>query len=167
MAEYQHVMGRAKALELHPIPGNFDLAHLCAIHERLFQDVYEWAGRLRTINISKNESIFCSCGMLEYYMGDIYKRLVKDNYLRGLNTAEFVDKFTNFYGDVNALHPFREGNGRATRSFIAQLAKQAGYELDQKIIALDPQRWNQAAALTMYRDMAEMRSIFSKALSPV
>jgi uncharacterized protein YukE len=67
---------------------------------------------------------------------------------------------------VNALHPFREGNGRSTQTFITQLAKQAGYQLDLSQIAQNKDRWNQAAAQTITGKMDDMRSIFSEALSP-
>jgi cell filamentation protein len=116
-AEYAHSAGRMGYLLQNPIPGNFNMAHLCAIHKYIFQDVYDWAGKLRTVNISKENSLFCLCEYMQPWMNDIHRRLLKDNYLRGLDKPAFVDKITHFHGDVDGLHPFREGNGRSHARF--------------------------------------------------
>jgi cell filamentation protein len=165
-AEYGLTALRGKALAKNPIPGRFDMVHLRAIHRYLFQDVYEWAGKLRTVDIAKDDLLFCRCEHMESWMRNIHRRLEKDDYLRGLEKLEFVQKFTDFHGDMNGLHPFREGNGRATREFIGQLAREAGYTLDQRRIALDQERWNRASAQALRGHMDEMKAIFSEAVCP-
>ena len=114
----------------HPIQGHFDLAHLQAIHLHLFQDVYDWAGQLRTVDISKGSSRFGNCGMIESYLGQQLAKIAGENFLIGLSPERFIERLAHYMGEINAAHPFREGNGRVQRAFCAQLAEQAGYFID-------------------------------------
>lgn len=121
---------RLLQLAQRPLAGGFDLAHLCAIHRHLFQDVYAWAGRLRTVDISKGDSRFANCGQLESYLDRQFARLREEHCLRGLPPQHFVECMAWLMGEINAAHPFREGNGRTQRAFCAQLAETAGYFID-------------------------------------
>jgi cell filamentation protein len=114
----------------HPLPGNFDLPHLQAIHRHLFQDVYDWAGQLRTVDISKGDSRFANCGLIESYLGQQLAKISSENHLSGLAPETFIKRLAHYMGEINAAHPFREGNGRVQRAFCAQLAEQAGYFID-------------------------------------
>lgn len=114
----------------HPIQGSFDLSHLQAIHHHLFQDVYEWAGLLRTVDISKGSSRFANCGMIESYLGQQLAKISSENRLIGLSPERFIERLAHYMGEINAAHPFREGNGRVQRVFCGQLAEQAGYFID-------------------------------------
>ena len=109
-----------------PLEGRFDFAHLCAIHRHLFQDVYEWAGEIRTVDISR----FANMALIERYLGGVLGRLPAENWLRGLQPEPFVARLAHYMGEINATHPFREGNGRTQRVFCALLAEQAGYFID-------------------------------------
>lgn len=60
----------------------------------------------------------------------LFAQLKRENYLKGLSFEQMVKRLAFYLGEINILHPFREGNGRTQRSFIMQLAKQAGYHLD-------------------------------------
>lgn len=111
----------------HPIQGKFDLAHLQAIHFHIFQDVYDWAGQLRTVDISKGSSRFAHWGMIQDYLGRQLDKLPAERFLKNLPPDEFVKRLAFYMGEINAAHPFREGNGRVQRAFCAQLAEQAGY----------------------------------------
>ena len=113
-----------------PIPGVFDLKHLCSIHYYLFQDVYDWAGKIRTVDISRGASRFANFGLIEDYLGSQLQGLVKENFLRLISPDNFVARLAHYMGEINATHPFREGNGRVQRWFCAQLADQAGYFID-------------------------------------
>jgi cell filamentation protein len=121
-----------RLLELieHPIQGQFDLAHLQAMHRHLFQDVYDWAGQLRTVDISKGSSRFGNCGMIETYLGQQLAKIAGENFLLGSRPEVFIQRLAYYLGEINAAHPFREGNGRVQRAFCAQLAEQAGYFMD-------------------------------------
>lgn len=113
-----------------PIQGTFDLAHLQAIHQHLFQDVYEWAGQLRTVDISKGNSRFGNWGVIGQYLEQQLAQIQRENCLRNLHPDAFIQRLAHFMGEINAAHPFREGNGRAQRAFCVQLAEQAGYFMD-------------------------------------
>jgi len=121
-----------RLLELieHPLPGNFDLAHLQGIHRHLFQDVYDWAGQLRTVDISKGGSRFANCGQIAHYLGQQLAKLPTEQFLTGLPPHAFIERLAHYMGEINATHPFREGNGRVQRAFCAQLAENAGYFID-------------------------------------
>jgi len=114
----------------HPIPGQFDLSHLQAIHHHLFQDVYSWAGQLRTVDISKGDSRFGNCGMIERYLSEQLDQIRFEDFLRNLPPDKFIERLAHFMGEINAAHPFREGNGRVQRAFCSQLAEQAGFFID-------------------------------------
>jgi len=109
--------------------GKFDYTHLKAIHRHLFQDVYEWAGIARTVNIAKESGPFAITGFIGQEAHKIFARLKSDNHLRSLACNAFCAKAADYYADINALHPFREGNGRTQNAFMSQLAYHAGYEL--------------------------------------
>lgn len=114
----------------HPIQGNFDLTHLQAMHRHLFQDVYDWAGQLRTVDISKGGSRFGSCGMIESYLTGQLAGIAREKFLIGYPLEKLIPRLAYYMGEINASHPFREGNGRVQRAFCAQLAEQAGYFID-------------------------------------
>ena len=124
-------------------PGSFDLAHLRAIHRHLFQDVYPWAGELRTVEISKGGHQFQFRRYIETGMADIHRRLAGSQFLQGTTPEQFADKAGPIMGDVNYVHPFREGNGRAQLQYLKQLAEQAGHALDLKQI--QPDAWQTAS----------------------
>jgi cell filamentation protein len=113
-------------LDAEPLPGSYDLAHLQAFHRQIFGNVYPWAGELRTIEISKGTS-FCPSIHIVSFAEDVFLKLANNDRLQGLDRPAFIRGLADLYGDVNAIHPFREGNGRTQRAFLAQLAREAGY----------------------------------------
>ena len=120
---------RIQQLALLPPAGRFDLDHLKKIHAHIFQDVYAWAGEQRTISISKGGSMFCLPQHLEFAAGDIFGKLARENHLKGLSREAFADRAAYFFSEINALHPFREGNGRTQNLFLKQLGHGAGFEV--------------------------------------
>ena len=110
-----------------PLQGKFDLKHLCAMHRHLFQDVYDWAGEIRTVDISRGASRFANFNLIEAYLTGQLEGIAKENYLQDLVPDAFVLRLAHYLGEINAAHPFREGNGRVQRLFCAQLAEQASY----------------------------------------
>lgn len=121
---------RSYELAVNPVPGDFDLAHLQQIHRRLFGDVYDWAGQLRTVDISKGTTRFASHQQIASYAPQITRPLARDQRLQGLSPEQFSSRAGHYLGELNVLHPFREGNGRSIREFIGQLARDAGYGID-------------------------------------
>jgi cell filamentation protein len=120
-----------------PLPsGNLDISHLRAIHRHLFQDVYTWAGTFRTVWISKGGNPFCHPDNLDRETGRLFSDLAKQKNLSGLDAASFATKTAHFLAELNAIHPFREGNGRTQLSFMTALAQKAGHPFDLE--RLDP-----------------------------
>ncbi len=113
-------------------PKCFDFNCLLDLHRRLFEDIYDFAGKVRTVNISKPDSPvpFCYVDFIPTEADRIFGELAKDNYLVGLDHANFVEKLVYYASEINALHPFREGNGRTTRLFLDLLCNNAGYFID-------------------------------------
>ena len=134
--------------------GYFDLTHLCAIHRHLFQDVYAWAGEVRTVEMIKGGSQFQFRRFIPTGMADVHRRLVEANFLRGLGRTAFAEQAGAIMGDVNYVHPFREGNGRTQLFYLVQLAAQAGDNIDLR--RLDPGRWIAASRAAHNGDYAPM-----------
>jgi cell filamentation protein len=120
---------RVEQLKRRRIPGRYDLDHLRAFHWTIFQDVYPWAGQLRTVLIVKAGGSFCLPHLITSTAAEIFDRLAAADQLRGRDRAGFLDGLTPLLGEINALHPFREGNGRTQRAFVSQLARDAGFRL--------------------------------------
>ena len=125
--EADYAAARSYELAQRPIEGNFDLAHLRAIHRHLFGDVYDWAGELRDVDVTKGDSFFAHHTHIESAAKAIFEQLAQENHLAGLEAAAFSERAAHYLGEINALHPFREGNGRAQREFINHLAYKNGY----------------------------------------
>lgn len=129
--EIESVLSSARYAEWLNTPqsATFDFEHYKAIHRFLFSDLYDWAGEVRTVNISKKGTQFSPTENIEHQAELIFKRLKELNYFKGLSRNEFVEEIVDFYCITNALHPFREGNGRTQRAFLTQLIRNAGYDI--------------------------------------
>ncbi len=123
--EYEGDFTAIRLLELtqNPVEGSFDLAHLCKIHQYLLQDVYEWAGEVRTVDIIRGDSRFCNVRQIQSYSNTVFSALATEKYLRNLEANVFSKRLAHYLSEINAVHPFREGNGRVQRLFISQLAE--------------------------------------------
>ena len=129
---YEGELSTLRSIEIleSPIAGQFDLIHLQRIHLALFQDVYDWAGKIRTVDISRGNSRFANVRFIESAANDIFNKLARENRLKGLDAVALSKRLAHYLSEINALHPFREGNGRVQRIFISQLSQSAGYQLD-------------------------------------
>ncbi len=128
-AERELVLYRTFELNENPLKGNFDFKYLKDIHKYLFQDIYRWAGDVRNCNIAKQD-LFCLFENIESYSNEIFNKLKKEKYYVEYDNETTLDKLVELFADINALHPFREGNGRTQRLFIELLAKINGIDLD-------------------------------------
>lgn len=134
-----------------PLPsGELDVAHYCAVHHHLFQDVYEWAGEFRTVRISKGGSAFCYPEYIEQEMQELFEYLKNKNHLQELTPDEFATQAAHFLSTLNAIHPFREGNGRAQISFLLLLADRALHPLN--LDKLVPNRFMNAMIASFEKD---------------
>jgi cell filamentation protein len=96
----------------------------------LFQDVYAWAGRIRSVRIAKSGSMFAYPEHIHREMRRLFRYLANEQYFRKLDAGSFATKSAHFLAELNAIHPFREGNGRTQLTFLTLLAERAGHPLD-------------------------------------
>jgi cell filamentation protein len=120
---------RLLELQQSPIAGRFDTGHLQAIHHYIFQDVYDWAGGLRTVSISKPGAPFPPPEYLKASLDTLFAELTRESCLKNLPPSAWARRAAYFLGEINAIHPFREGNGRTQREFIRELALAGGHRL--------------------------------------
>jgi cell filamentation protein len=120
-----------------PLPaGKFDVAHYLSIHRHLFQDVYTWAGEIRSIRVGKAGNWFC---YPEYIPGELaraFREYGDADKVAELPPDEFARQTAHLLAEINAVHPFREGNGRTQLTFLTLLAANAGYAVNDGV--LDP-----------------------------
>lgn len=133
--EYDLTAHATQAIINSPTPQKFDLNLFLDLHRRLFSNIYDFAGKFRTVNIAKPDSPvpFCYADFLPGEADRIFTELAKDQYLVGLDQPAFVEKLVYYASELNALHPFREGNGRTTRLFLLLMAKNAGFLIDYSL----------------------------------
>lgn len=120
---------RAATLPEHGIPATYDLDGLRSIHRHLFQDVYEWAGEVRTVNLRKGEP-FAPPHSIEPLMDGVAEAMRETDLLRKIPEHNYAEALATIYNTVNSAHPFREGNGRTQRVFVDALAAESGHRLD-------------------------------------
>ncbi|MDD6619958.1 MAG: Fic family protein [Eubacteriales bacterium] len=122
---------------LDPLFNTFDVNHYKAIHKYLFDDIYEWAGEYRSVDMSKKGTSFAKAESIDKLMTKCFARLQAKNYFLGLSFDNFVDSIVDFYCVTNMIHPFREGNGRTQRLFLTQLINLNNYCIDFSEIDTD------------------------------
>ena len=160
-ASYELTALRVATLGLGPsAPG---LPHLCAIHRHLYQDIFDWAGDIREIDIYQGDTRFCHFAYIEKEGNVLMQDLEEEGYLNGLQKEEFVARLSHYYCEINVLHPFRIGNGIAQRIFFEQLAIHAGYQLSWKDI--DPGKWAAANQSGAMGDLPALHAIYAKVVS--
>jgi cell filamentation protein, protein adenylyltransferase len=137
--ELQHIEAvftsyRSSQLLRVPLQGNFDVRHLRDLHQHIFQDLYEWAGTFRTVNIGKQgEFWFCRPEFILQALTDLFAALSQESNLIGTSIKQFCSRTAYYLGELNAVHPFREGNGRTQREFVRELGVRAGFHVDWRI----------------------------------
>jgi len=113
-----------------------DFEHYKAIHHHLFQDVYHWAGQVRTVRIAKGGNPFCFPRISKDRRTNCSAICNRQTIFEVSIRKTFADKAAHFLAELNAIHACREGNGRSQLTFFALLADHAGYPL--KIEKLNP-----------------------------
>ena len=160
LLEEGYASSRILELSQTPIEGNFDYAHMKAIHHYIFQDIYEWAGQERVAPLG-TFMVKSGPDVVHYPLGDPtvpqmsyqyypagpvlgqaaneqYRRLSKMDLLRGLDHETFVAELAEIWGELNVIHSFREGNTRTQFVFFSQLSEQAGWKLDLALLRRAP-----------------------------
>lgn len=117
---------RSLQFELSPFEEELDFTYYRRLHRFVFESLYDWAGELRPVNLSKLHTRFCPAEDLETLAAACFSRLKHMNYLCNLPRGSFLEELVDLYVSINYLHPFREGNGRVQRLYFRQLAARAG-----------------------------------------
>jgi cell filamentation protein len=147
-----------------PVRGRLDFKHLCDIHRVIFRDIYDWAGKPRTVNIAKGNP-FCMSQVIPAYAEDIFAKLKSENFLLDTSADEMPERLTYYLSEINVLHPFREGNGRAQRVFIEYLAQCAGYYVDFSDVSGN--EMVEASVLSFDKDYSTMIAMLRRIVSPI
>lgn len=129
----------------------FGLARQQAIHAHLFQDIYEWAGKIRTVRSSKRMddgmvSIFADPDTIEKSWQALEQRTHAFANATGLSFEQKLDTLTDIFIEANRIHPFPEGNGRSLQVFMKELAHEQGVDLDYSRV--NSKEWNIASAIS-------------------
>lgn len=167
-AEGSLVFARAVQLLDRPAKATGDLTELQAIHGHLFQDLFDWAGLIRTVDIRKNAEgaeFFMPVSLIERASAFVAEQLHADNNLKGMNRDEFIERLAHHYDELNYLHPLREGNGRTQRVFWSRIARDAGWQLDWRPIQGEV---NDAACRIAQetQDLGPLREMFDQVVTP-
>lgn len=131
LEEIEATITSAVLASLH-LPSNFTLSDnlIFEIHKELFKDIYTWAGEPRKIDISKGDTYFAHAPFVESCVTVLMAELRNDSRLQSNVLSTFVEGIAHYYAEFNAIHPFREGNGRTIRALLSLVSEFHGYEID-------------------------------------
>lgn len=156
-------------LETRPVRGTGDLEELRGIHRYLLEDVYDWAGEIRVVDLRKNipgADPFMPVSLIQRGAGFVAEELRADRMLAGMSRDRFVDRLAHHYDQVNHLHPFREGNGRTQRVFWSRVAIDAGWQLDWRSVTGQVNDEACRIAAGPDRNLNPLRKMFDEITSP-
>jgi len=148
-------------LPLFPPP--YDLDRLQHIHRTLFGDLYDWAGELRSVNIQKGDTLFCTPERIPPEAAKIIRRMQEANWYVGVSQTELITRIAEAYGDLNVIHPFREGNGRAQRILFEQIIVNAGFSVNWWLVK--HAAWIPANIDAVACDYRGLEAIFERCVS--
>ena len=158
IAEKQITLLRAIQAEQSMSFDNPDLNFYLSIHRFLFEDIYEWAGMFRNVNISKKGTVFCKADQIKETCILKFQRLAEHNYFADLDTTDFISEVAEFYNDMNLIHPFREGNGRTLRLFITLLVRNTKRNIS--FADIDPDILMIATIQAAHGDISMLKNVF-------
>lgn len=127
--EEEIVSTKSYALILNPISGHFSKTHLFNIHLYLFEDIYTFAGKIRKEQIYKGNTMFYPPSCINNELNKLFGKIKL--FKNSVHDENALFDFTAYImAELNIIHPFREGNGRAIREFIRQWLLKFGYSLN-------------------------------------
>jgi len=157
---------RVAELERSPLSGNFDIQHLRRIHQYIFQDVFPWAGNFREVTTVRTNSFsFPPPVYILPSLETLFTNIRNENHLKHLDPDTFALRAAHYLSEINAVHPFREGNGRTQREFIRTLSLTAGHRLVWT--NLTQQENNEASRISYATgDSSQLATIIRQRLTP-
>lgn len=154
------------ALTTEDVPRHYEFTKglFLDVHRQIFKDIYWWAGRIRTVELSKDNTSFGRARYVDNNLDTIFENLKKNNYLVNRDIADFADSIAHYYSELIILHPFRDGNGRAIRTFLAMLSSSVGWHIAWD--RMNPSD-NIAASISAYNgDEVPMRLLLQNIVAP-
>ena len=143
------------------LEGELNFDYVKRIHRYIFDGIYKWAGEVRRTDISKG-NIFCQHELIEVNAEVLFNELKSENYLEGLDKETMIKRLAYYLGDLNTIHPFREGNGRVQRLFIRELALRAGYLIN--FDGITPEEMIKASDAAFRYEYEPMEAIIDKSI---
>jgi cell filamentation protein len=107
------------------------------IHSILFQDIYEWAGHVRTVHMSKGNTVFAYPQNIQTEGERVFNELKAEDGLEGLPKNDLCERLAYYFSECNALHPFREGNGRTQKLLFGEIVRRSGYGIEWKMLTVE------------------------------
>jgi len=154
---------RLYELYCNPLKGDFSLEHLLKVHEYIFHDLYCFAGKIREENIQKDDTLFCDYLYISKNLSSKLNELKAENFLSSINFKEFIKRISYYYSELNIIHPFREGNGRAIREFIRTLGLRNKFYIEWKE-SLNKEHL-EAVIYSVFVDTTKLEGYFSKIIT--
>lgn len=173
LSDVEYALTHQREIELRNDPGlisrTFNSEHLQSIHAYLFQDVYEWAGQYRTVDMFKGNSGFALTSEIDSFLAEASLTISVTNW-SSLNREKFAEQAATVFAYVNQAHPFREGNGRTSKMFMEHVAELSPYRLS--FSRVNSRVWNRASELSSMRsdglavDHEPLIAVFKKISQP-
>lgn len=160
LAEAEEAMTELAVEDIEFSPPPYDLNYLQDIHRQVFEDIYEWAGEPRTIDMGKGDTRFCTWTRITPEADKQFKVLADANYFTDYDREALIQAVAELYIEINMTHPFREGNGRAQRILFEHIIINAGYEFDLE--AINQEEWVAANIAGVMCDYDPMIAIFNR-----
>ncbi|MDQ2819302.1 MAG: putative adenosine monophosphate-protein transferase Fic [Pseudomonadota bacterium] len=151
--------------EFEPDFDDISFSALLAMHRHLFGDIYDWAGELRTVDVSKGSTRFANVSRIAPEAEKLFRQLADENYLVELPTTQFIAHLAHYYCELNVVHPFRDGNGRAQRLLFEIICINAGYALRWEPIGRV--EWVEANIAAYNCNLAPLTALLDRALKAV
>ena len=145
-----------------PVVGRFTATHLCNIHRKLLGDVYSFAGHFRREDIAKGTTRFVTYSQIKEKLQRLLGQLQQEKWLENVPFEAFVARSAYYMAELNYIHPFREGNGRAIREFMRLLFLHNGYVVQWD--AVDVEALLNAMIDSVY-DTAHLEQILKQCLA--
>ena len=158
-AEAEFAATAAETIEIEAPPFNLD--YLCSLHRQLFDEVYEWAGDIRLVDISKGQTRFCIASRVVPEAEQLLRRFGMQE-LSGMSRTMCVRQVAEYYGELNMIHPFREGNGRTQRLFFEHRLLLSGYTVSW--LGIGKEEWVTACIAAVSCDYAPLEGIFDRCI---
>lgn len=136
-----------------------------AMHEYLFNDIYEWAGSPRSYTTGRGSIPFAKPEYIENELNKLFEKLESENFLKNLSLEKFSERSAHYVNEINAIHPFIEGNGRIQRLFLIELSEQAGHKINFDKADITKSEWYKASEEGFYSSNEPMEKLILKALS--